>query len=165
VLTHPTEEQIKAVHTALYRPAHIEKLKELRRQCTTLMNFNGTAELSPHDIRNPAGSGPTWFILDNGQVDPFVKDGADLCDQIAHTILAIRSEVSKVAFPAADKHDLLKAMQEEAASWTARGQAWRAPGTLDVEAAVNEINGHVEAALEASKHLQHYFKPAEDVLM
>jgi hypothetical protein len=154
----PTHAQIHAVRQALYSHKHVSRLKFLRQQIGLLMNLNHDHQLGEHDIRNPPGSGPNWIIRDTGSIDPLVTQAADLCDQVAKTMLAIRSDVQKVSFPAGDKRALLKAIHEEAASWTARGRAWRAPPSGNVQAAVNDINQHVQAGLQASRHLQHYFK-------
>ena len=45
------------------------------------MNLDPTAVLPPNDIRNPAGSGPSWYIQDSGQLNPDVVQAASLCDR------------------------------------------------------------------------------------
>lgn len=159
----PTRGEIRAVRRALYGHKHIAKLKSLRTEISTIMNLNHDQSLAQHDIRNPPGSGPNWIIRANGAIDPAVLRGADLCDEVAQTMLAIRHAVQGVSFPQADKVALLEALRQEAASWTARGRAWRAPSSPDVTAAVNDIDHHVQAGMQASRHLQHYFRPNQDV--
>jgi hypothetical protein len=162
--SHPTQAQIHAVQKALYNHKRLAKLKDLRQQLALTMNFDQTTPLPPGDIRNPAGSGPNWFYPSTGQVDKLVLDGAALCDQVAHTILQMRTDVGAVHFPASDKHHLMNAMSEEAASWTARGRAWRAPGPPDVQAQAAEISKHVTNSLQEAAHVQQYFKPHDQVL-
>ena len=83
---------------------------------------------------------------------------------MAETLLDMRSDVAGVEFPASDKQHMMNALHEEAASWSARGRAWRAAGTPDVEARVAEIAGHIETAVQEAAHVQHYFKPYNEVL-
>jgi hypothetical protein len=162
--THPTQAQIHVVQKVPYNHTRIAELKDLRQQLALTMNFNQTTPLLPGDIRNPAGSGPNWSYASSGQVDMLVVDGAALCDQVAQAILQMRADVGVVHFPASDKHQLMNAMREEAASWSARGRAWRAPGTPDVQARVAEISKHVTNSLQEAAHVQHYFKAHDQVL-
>ena len=162
--SHPTQAQIHAVQKALYKHPRIARLKDIRQQLSQTMNFDPTAVLQPNDIRNPAGSGPNWFYASNGQVDQLVLHGAALCDQVAHTILQMRSDVASVHFPASDKHHLMNALREEAASWSARARAWRAPGAPDVQAMLADISGHVATAVQEAAHVRRYFKPYDEIL-
>ncbi len=161
--THPTQAEIKAVRHALYKRNRLESLKERLSELAMTMNLNPTIQLQSNDIRNPSGSGPNWFLRSNGSVDPLVREGADLCDKIAHTILEIRHDVGQVGFPASDKDHLMMALQEEAASWTARGKAWRAPDAPHVEAVVSEISAHDKACIREVRHVQPYLKTKRDV--
>ncbi len=158
----PTQAQIRAVHHALYKRDRLRALKHRLADVRRAMNLNPEIPLSPRDIRNPPGSGPNWFIEATGAVDGIVLDAADLCDMIADAILVMRDDVAAVDFPAEDKHHLMTALQQEAASWTARGNAWRNPNTSNIEGQVNAILTHVTASVEAAKHVQRYLKPAED---
>src|SRR5262249_35484240 len=126
-------------------------------------NFNPEVQLSPHDIRNPSGSGPNWYIQATGAIDRPVLEAAGVCDKIADTFMEIRHDVSKVDFPARDKQHLMTALREEAASWTARGHAWRNPNAKNVQAQVDSISKHVQAGVDAARHVQRYLVPANDL--
>jgi hypothetical protein len=158
----PTQAQIRAVHHALYKRNRLHELKHRLADIRRTMNFNPTAPLSPHDIRNPPGSGPNWFIEATGAIDRPVLEAATLCDKIAEGILEMRHDVAAVDFPADDKHHLMTALKEEAASWTARGKAWRSPDASNIDGQVNAILAHVTASVQAAKHVQRYLKPAKD---
>ncbi len=84
----PTREEIKAVQKVLYgNPTRVNKLNDAFNNIIALMNFNPYNLLSPTDIRNPAGSGPLWFLPDSGDVDPSVIQAANYCDEIAKLVL------------------------------------------------------------------------------
>jgi hypothetical protein len=159
----PTDAQIRAVHHALYERHRLHDLKHRLADLTRSMNLNPEIPLSPHDIRNPPGSGPNWYIQATGAVDGPVLDAADLCDKIASTLLEIRHDVGQVDFPDKDKQHLMTALKEEAASWTARGHAWRNPNADRVQAQVSAISGHVQAGMNAAQHVQRYLVPAKDL--
>jgi hypothetical protein len=160
----PTHDQIKAVHKALYKRSRMQKLSELMNNLAVSMNLNPSAELPATDVRNPPGSGPQWFFPDTGAVDNLVIDAAGYCDQIAHTILAMRGDILQVSFPKADKQNLSKALSEEAASWTLRGQLWRASGKPgDPNQAAAQISEHLANATQAARHVQAYLRSAHDV--
>src|SRR5438270_3883827 len=160
----PTHDQIKAVHQALYKRSRMQKLSDLMNKLAASMNLNPTKELPGNDVRSPAGSGPQWFYPDTGDVDNLVIRSAGYCDQIAQTILAMRHDVQQVDFPRADKRNLSKALSEEAASWTLRGQLWRASGKpADPAQGAAQISGHLANATQAARHVQAYLRSAQDV--
>jgi hypothetical protein len=160
----PTKAQVHAVQKALYEPARLKHMRQLRMEISLAMNLNQEAQLPPTDVRYPAGSGPQWFYPDTGDVDDLVLQGAHLCDQMAHALLAIRADVAKIDFPASDKHHMMAGIQAEAASWSARGRAWRAASKPDVEALVAGISGHLQTGIAEAAHVQHYFKPYLEVV-
>ncbi len=162
-MSKPTRAQVHAVQHALYKHKRLEKLFELQRQVALVMNLNRNAQLPTNDVRYPAGSGPQWFYPDTGGLDMNVEAGANLCDQIASTILAMRSDVAGVSFPPADKQHLMTALGQEAAAWKARGRHWRDPKPPNVDAVVNEISGHFNASIDAVKHVQRYLKPKHEL--
>ena len=159
----PTKDQLHAVHKALYKRERLDQLADLNRNISVLMNFNPEHLLSPNDIRNPPGSGPTWFDPATGVVDQFVIEAAGDCDKIAAALMDMHDDVGTVDFPAADKQHLQAAIAAEAASWTARGQIWRAPTKPDVEAANEQIQQHVRVALSESRQVSAYLKSAHGV--
>ena len=154
----PTRAQMKAVHNVLYSPARTKRLSQLAIEIANRMNFDPEAELQERDIRNPPGSGPNWFIAATGAVDPLVIEAAGLCDQLAKTLLEMRSELAKVSIPAADKQSLLTLLDASAASWSARGRIWRAPNASDAKKAAAEISNHFVASMEASRKARLYLK-------
>ncbi len=162
-MSRPTAAQIRAVHHALYKRNRLHELKHRLAHATQMMNLNPEIPLSPKDIRNPPGSGPNWYLAATGAVDNPVLDAADTCDQIASVFLEIRHEVGQVDFPHTDKQHLMTALKEEAASWTARGHAWRNPNASDIEKQVSAISGHVQAGMNAAQHVQQYLVPAKDL--
>jgi hypothetical protein len=159
----PTQAQIRAVHHAMYKRHRLQALKQHVADVRRAMNLNPEIPLSPQDIRNPPGSGPNWYIHATGAVDGPVLDAAEVCDKIANTFLDIRHDVGQVDFPDKDKHHLMTALKEEAASWTARGHAWRNPNANNVEAQVNSISKHVQAGMQAAQHVQRYLVSAPDL--
>ena len=160
----PTHDQIKAVHQALYKRSRMQKLSDIMNNLAVSMNLNPSKELPGNDVRNPAGSGPQWFFPDTGAVDNLVIRSAGYCDQIAHTILAMRSDIQQVDFPQADKQNLSKALSEEAASWTLRGQLWRASGKpADPDQAAAQISAHLANAEQAAKRVRPYLRSAQEV--
>jgi len=159
----PTNDQLQAVHKALYKRSRLDALTTLNRNIAVLMNLNPESELSPNDVRNPPGSGPTWFIPATGAVDQFVVEAAGDCDKIAAALMDMHDDVGTVDFPAADKQHLQAAIAAEAASWTARGQIWRAPSIPDVDAANEQIQQHVRTALSESQQVSAYLKTAQEV--
>jgi hypothetical protein len=160
----PTHDQIKAVHKALYKDNRIQELTHLMHNLAASMNLNPSTQLPGNDVRNPAGSGPQWFFPDTGAVDNLVIRSAGYCDQIAHTILAMRSDIQQVDFPQADKQNLSKALSEEAASWTLRGQLWRASGKpADPDQAAAQISAHLANAEQAAKRVRPYLRTAQEV--
>jgi hypothetical protein len=163
-MTKPTHHQIKAVHQALYKRSRMQKLSELMNNLAVSMNLNPSAELPGSDVRNPPGSGPQWFFPDTGAVDNLVIQAAGYCDQIAQTIIAMRGDIQQVNFPQADKQNLSKALSEEAASWTLRGQLWRASGKpADPAQAAAQISAHLANATQAARHVQPYLRSAQQV--
>lgn len=160
----PTKAQIHAVQKALYEPTRLEHMRHLRMEIGRTMNFNQEVQLPPTDVRYPGGSGPQWFYPDTGKVDDLVLQGANLCDEMAQALLAVRAAVGKVDFPASDKHHMMAGIQAEAASWSARGRAWRAASKPNVDALVAEISGHLETGIAEAAHVQHYFKPYLEVV-
>jgi hypothetical protein len=163
-MARPTHDQIKAVHQALYKRSRMQKLSHLMNNLAVSMNLNPSAELPGSDVRNPAGSGPQWFFPDTGAVDNLVIRSAGYCDQIAQTILAMRADIEQVNFPQADKQNLSKALSEEAASWTLRGQLWRATGKpADPDQAAAQISEHLAKAEQAAKRVRPYLRSAQEV--
>jgi hypothetical protein len=154
----PSKSQIKAVRKALYQRDRLGKLNDLARNISVLMNFNPATELPINDVRNPAGSGPTWFVPATGAVDPGVLEAANDCDTIAATLMAIRHDVGQVSFPSSDKQHLMASLQAEATSWNVRGAMWRSPTAPDVEAFTKEIGGHVATAISEAEHVAVYLK-------
>jgi hypothetical protein len=159
----PTKDQLHAVHQALYKRERLQALATLRHNISVLMNFNPNQQLSVDDPRNPAGSGPTWFVPATGAVDPAVLEAANDCDQIATALMDMHDDVGGVEFPAADKQHLQAAIAAEAASWTTRGQIWRAPTKPNVEADTKRIEHHVATAISEVKHVSAYLKPLSEV--
>ena len=158
-----THRQIRAVQRALYKPQRLQRIKELAREISNGMNLNPNVTLQQHDIRNPAGSGPNWFIAATGAVDNNVIAAANQCDDLAKTILEMRADVDAVDFPADDKRHLKEALKQEAASWTVRGRAWRGAGSPNVDALVSDIAGHVNAAVTEAKHVGQYLNSKKEV--
>jgi hypothetical protein len=159
----PTHDQIKAVHKALYKHGRMQRLSDLMHNLAVSMNLNPAADLPTSDVRYPPGSGPQWFFPDTGAVDNLVIQSAGYCDQIAHTILAMRADIQQVDFPKADKRNLSTALSEEAASWTLRGQLWRASGKPgDPDKAAARISEHLGNAARAALRVQPYLKSAQD---
>src|SRR5438270_3117910 len=162
----PTHDQIKAVRRALYKPGRVQKLSNLTRNLAAAMNLNPTKEFPGSDVRNPPGSGPQWFFPDTGAVDNLVIRAAGYCDEIAQTILAMRGDIQQVDFPKADKQHLSKALSEEAASWTLRGQLWRASGKPgDPDQAAAKISAHLTNATQAARHVQPYLRSEKEVVV
>lgn len=159
----PTEAQIRAVHHAMYKRHRLHVLKKRLADIRLAMNLDPEIPLSPKDLRNPPGSGPNWYLRSDGSVDTIVLDAADICDKIAETFLEIRHDVGQVDFPEKDKQHLMTALKEEAASWTARGHAWRRPDANNVQNQVDTIAKHVEASVQAAQHVQRYLVPAKDL--
>lgn len=110
----PSKAQIKAVRKVLYQRDRLDKLNVLAKNISVLMNLNPATELPSNDIRNPAGSGPTWFVPATGAVDPGVQEAANDCDKIAAALMAIRNDVSQVSFPHDDKQHLMASLSAEA---------------------------------------------------
>ncbi len=160
----PTHDQIKAVHTALYKRGRMQRLSDLMHNLAVSMNLDPSADLPASDVRYPPGSGPQWFFPDTGALDNLVSRSAGYCDQIAQTILAMRGDIQQVNFPKADKQNLSKALSEEAASWTLRGQLWRASGKPgDPDQAAARISRHLTNAAQAAMLVQPYLRSAKDV--
>jgi hypothetical protein len=143
-MTQPTHHQIDAVRKAIRDPDIKAKLKVAMRNLTRAMNLDPTAELQPNDVRDPAGSGPQWYYPDGAGLDKQVSDGAKSCDQIAALLLQIRDMVAHVTFPPGDKKHLTASIEAEAASWTARGRAWRSPTPPgDAKSATASVAKHI----------------------
>ena len=159
----PTEAQIRAVHHALYKRHRLHALRQHLVHIRSMMNLDPEIPLPPKDLRNPPGSGPNWYLRSDGSVDAPVLDAADTCEKIAEAILEMRHDVGQVDFPDKDKQHLMTALKEEAASWTARGHAWRNPDANNVQKQVNTIAQHVEAGVQAAQHVQRYLVPAKDL--
>ena len=107
-----THDQIKAVHTALYKRGRMRRLSDLMHNLAVSMNLDPSADLPASDVRYPPGSGPQWFFPDTGALDNLVSRSAGYCDQIAQTILAMRGDIQQVNFPKADKQNLSKALSK-----------------------------------------------------
>lgn len=138
-------------------------LSDLANNIVVLMNLDPTTPLSSKDVRNPPGSGPQWYLPD-GSVDPNVMEAAGYCDEAAATLLQIRTELAAVNFPSVDKQHLLATLAADAASWTARGAAWRTKGPVkDAQATATAITKHLTAAFDAAKHVQQYLKPQKEL--
>ncbi len=161
--THPTPAQITAVQHALYRNQRLHRMNQLLHQLATTMNVNPATEISPNDVRNPAGSGPQWFFPDSGNTDSLVIDGAQICDQIASAVLEMRQDIQNVSFPDSDKGHLSKALSAEAASWSARAAAWRAPKNADVDVLVDSIQTHVQTAAQEAAQVHRYLKTKREL--
>lgn len=159
----PTHEQLKSLHRALYKPGRLQHLQTLQRNIAVLMNLNPATELPTNDIRNPAGSGPTWFVPATGAIDPGVLEAADDCDKIAQTLMAIHDDVAGTDFPDDLRAHVTASLNAEAASWTARGAFWRDPAPPDVEAVVAGIEAHLKIAAAEAKPIGKYLKTAQAV--
>jgi len=163
-MSKPTHQQIAAVQTVLYDTIRLQRLAELASQLALIMNLDPTVALPPDDARAPAGSGPIWFYPDTQQLDMNVITGAGLCDKIASLLRHIERDLLAVDFPAADKAHLTKALEEEAASWSARAAAWSEPnGALDVATSVSGISAHFSAAVHSISQVNPaYLKTREE---
>jgi hypothetical protein len=161
-MTEPTSDEVHAVRQALHEHARLTTIADALHNLSTVMNLNPEAELSPTDVRSPAGSGPQWFYPDSGQLDSMVTEGAKYARQVAAGILAIRSAVSSVSFPETDKQDLMTALHEEAAVWTARADVWTAPQPpSDPASAAAQIQSHLSACARARSRCHPAYFEAE----
>lgn len=154
-----TDPRIAAVRKVLYEPNRLRHLRDDLVTIETLMNLDPTAALQSGDPRAFAGSGPDWYIRGTGALDPGVVEAAGRCDRIAARLLAIRRDLASVAFPGADKASLRRGLAELAASWSARGHAWRAAPGQDVDAAVTAIQKHLQASTVSFRKARRYLKP------
>jgi hypothetical protein len=150
--------RIAAVQKVLYDPDRLRRLEGDLVTIDVMMNLDPSTPLQTNDIRGFAGSGPDWWIRGTGAPDPGVVEAVRRCDAVAARFLAIRAELGSVAFPAADKAHLRLALAELAASWTARGRAWRAGPGQNVEADVRAIERHLRASTVAFRKVRKYLK-------
>jgi hypothetical protein len=150
--------RVTAVQKVLYEPTRLRHLEDDLVTIDVMLNADPTVPLQPNDIRGFAGSGPDWWIRGTGALDPGVVEAARRCDRIAARFLTIRRELGPVAFPAADKAQLRLGLAELAASWTARGRAWRAGPGQSVEAEIGAIERHLRSSAVAFRKVRKYLK-------
>ena len=161
----PTSAQRKAVQNTLYSPARMQKLVVLEQRLAQLMNLDPTVELQENDIRNPPGSGPNWVYPATGGVDQNVLDAAAVCRQIAALLTEAQTQLAALNIPPAHKAFLSTSVSEEAAVWTARSDAWAAPGRpADAKATADQIAVHTLASITAAKKVARYLKTRDEVI-
>ena len=153
--------QVAAVRKVLYRRDRLRTLVDHVNSVVALMNLNPHAP-SP-GLGLPAGSGPPhWYIPATGKISPSVAEAADRLDKAAELLLAIRTELAHVEFPASDKQHLRAGLAEQAAAMRTRARLWRAPAPPnDVQAAVAPIAAHERASLNALKRVAPYLQKIE----
>lgn len=160
----PTQHEIKAVQAVLYKPSRVQQISELTNNISVLMNLDPTTPLPNKDVRNPAGSGPQWYLPGTGGLDSLVTQAAGYCDKLAEALQTIHQEIAKVSFPPADKDQLLIALSESAMAWRTRAKLWRDPNApADPKTAAASIAAHLTASMAASAHLKPYLKSSEDI--
>lgn len=158
------KEQVQAVQKVLYAHKRVNTLKDNLSSIATLMNLDPTAVLPPNDIRNPPGSGPSWYIQDSGQLNPDVVEAASLCDKVASSMKQMAGDLDHVDIPHGDRANLQTALTEQATVWTLRGRWWRNPNPpADPTGLVNQISGHAKASANASGKVKRYYKSYNQV--
>ncbi len=155
-------EQVAAVHKVLYKQKRLQALSDNLESISVLMNSDPTSPLQSNDIRNPPGSGPSWYIQDTGQLNPDIVQAASLCDQVASLMKEMARDLDDVSIPHGDRANLQTALTQQATVWTLRGSWWRDPNPpANPQALVQQIGTHTDASLNAASKVQRYYKPID----
>ena len=149
-MTIPTA-QIEAVHGVLYDPA---RLKQIQDDTTSISVLLGIDDGNPGSVHN-------WYVVSTRSLTAGKLEAAKRCHSIANTLLAMSADIGKLSLNSADKQHLMTALQEQAASWQARGNAWGAQGKLAApETVAAGIGGHLRSAVLEAQHVKAYLKGA-----
>ncbi len=147
----PTAAQIEAVHRILYDPARLRLIQDDTNSISVLLGIDNGDQSSVH----------SWYVLSTRSLTAGKLEAAQRCHSIANTLLAMSADIGKLSLNNADRQHLMSALQEQASSWQARGNAWGAQGELaapDTVAAT--ISGHLRSAVLEAQHVKVYLKGA-----
>jgi hypothetical protein len=165
----PSRQEIRRVRAVLYKDSVLRQLASQASSIDVLMNTDPDIPIAHNDARVQQGTGPNWYYPPNGeaagQIQESVLDAANRCDRIAEILREIRRELRDVDVNGRDKRHLRKGLAAWAASWEARGRAWRDPGAADIEAKVQEMLDRERESVEELKEVKEYLEvvDVEDV--
>jgi hypothetical protein len=149
-MTAPTKAQITQVRQVLYRRSSVRQVRDALSSIDVLLG------LAPS---TPSGSGPNWIIPDTGQIGPSVIDASQAALQIASILEQDARAIGALSIPALDRAHLVKALNLQAAAWTARAKAWVQTGPLSagqITSTLNIIGGYESGAAAAAAKVNAY---------
>jgi hypothetical protein len=154
----PTKAEIRAVQKVVYKHARTQQIFDDYSSIDVLMHLNPAV--------NPPGIGPEWFVPDNGKLDPSITESVMRCRRISSNLQAIGKELKAVNFDSSDRKTLITALNEQAATWDARADAWvqnSGPSEGYINSTVAKIEKHQAAAAAAAHKVRAYLKSTEEL--
>ena len=150
-MTTPTAAQIEAVHGILYDPARLNQIQDDTSSISVLLGIDDGNQGSLHN----------WYVASTRSLTAGKLEAVKRCHSIANTLLAMSADIGKLSLNNGDRQHLMSALQEQAASWQARGNAWGALGKLVApDAVAATISGHLRLAVLEAQHVKAYLKEA-----
>jgi hypothetical protein len=147
----PTAAQIEAVQAVLYDPARLNQIQDDTNSISVLLGIDNGNQAALHN----------WYVLSTRSLTAGKLEAAKRCHSIANTLLAMSTDIGKLSLNNADRQHLMSALQAQAASWQARGNAWGAQGKLAApDTVAAKISGHLRSAVLEAQHVKAYLKGA-----
>ncbi len=150
----PSKEQVRAVRDVIYDRQRLRQLAADAGSIDVIMNINNPNE--------PDGA-PVWTIAATGDPSSAVLEAIRRCRRIAAQLREMRDDLNGVDIPGEDRSSLRDGLKELAAVWDTTADVWEAPGSPEVETAVESIESHREQAGRALRGVRRYLKKAEDL--